>query len=41
MKVPTKDLESVTEASEKYLRRADAEMYIEKKEHKKNKKTAE
>lgn len=37
MQIPTEDLEAVPDASEKYLRFADEEMYIEKKEHKKNK----
>lgn len=39
MKVPDVDLETVPEAGEEYLRYADAEMYIEKKEHKKGKKS--
>ncbi len=37
MLTPTEELESNPDASEKYLRFADEEMYIEKKEHKKNK----
>ena len=40
MQIPNEELEKVTDASEKYLQYADAEMYIEKKEHKKEAKEA-